>query len=36
MMEDQCGEVMRDKILESPIGLVRNVAFMLNELVNHW
>ena len=36
MMEDQCRQVVRDKILENLISLVRNVTFMLSELVNHW
>ena len=35
-MEDQCRQVVRDKILENLISLVRNVTFMLSELVNHW
>lgn len=36
MMEDQCRQVVRDKILENLISLVRNVTFMLSELVNYW
>ena len=36
IMEDQCRQVVRDKILKNLIGLVRNVTFMLSELVNHW
>lgn len=34
VMEDQCRQVVWDKILENLIGLVRNVTFMLSELVN--
>lgn len=36
MMEDHCRQVVRDKILENLIGLVRNVTFILSELVNRW
>lgn len=33
MIEDECGEMMGDKIQD---GLVRKVAHILSEKVNHW